>query len=152
MIFDLPSPFQMRPAVGGDVEALFSIHRSAMHEYVDRIWGWDDDWQQNQFFKDFNLLNHCLAICKVDEPVGFVCFQSGPDAILIRTIELAKDYQGRGIANALFEQLIDVSEDSGKSIQLQVFKINDRARCLYERLGFVVIGQTEYHYQMEFRA
>ena len=36
-----------------------------------------------------------------------------------------------------------------KPLQLQVFKINDRARALYERFGFETIGQTEHHIQME---
>lgn len=152
MILDLPKPFHVRPAISGDAEALFMIHRSAMYEYVDRIWGWDDEWQKSKFFKDFDLLNNRLVICHIDRSVGFISLKLETDAIFIETIELSRDYQRCGIASALFEQLIEVAGERGKSLRLQVFKINDRARCLYERLGFAVTGQTKHHYQMEFGA
>lgn len=149
MILNLPKPFQVRPAEIGDADALYIIHRSAMREYVDRIWGWNDEWQKSEFLKNFDSLNNRFVICNVDGPIGFMCLKSEPDTIFIKTVELAVDYQGCGIASALLDQLSDIAKESGKSLRLQVFQINDRARCLYERLGFTVMGQTEHHYQME---
>jgi len=36
----------------------------------------------------------------------------------------------------------------GKPLRLQVLRANDRARALYERLGFRLIGETENHLLM----
>jgi RimJ/RimL family protein N-acetyltransferase len=35
-----------------------------------------------------------------------------------------------------------------RPVELGVFKINVRARRLYERLGFTVVGETETHHRM----
>jgi ribosomal protein S18 acetylase RimI-like enzyme len=36
-------------------------------------------------------------------------------------------------------------------VELGVFKINDRARALYERLGFITTGETGTHFEMRWR-
>ena len=58
-----------------------------------------------------------------DMPVGFVCVRVLPEAIFVGAIELARNYQSRGIGSSLFEQLIQVSENDGKPLRLQVFKV-----------------------------
>ena len=40
-----------------------------------------------------------------------------------------------------------LEENKDKDIKLQFFKQN-RVGSLYERLGFILCGETEYHYQM----
>ena len=37
----------------------------------------------------------------------------------------------------------------GKPLRLRVLHRNDRARRLYQRLGFVQIGETDTHYEMQ---
>ena len=54
MRLDLSKPYHLRDAVREDAEALFAIHRAAMRDYVDRIWGWDDEWQEQEFHKKFD--------------------------------------------------------------------------------------------------
>ena len=39
-------------------------------------------------------------------------------------------------------------ENKGKNIKLQVFKINERAIKLYEKMGFEKIDENETHYIM----
>ena len=39
-------------------------------------------------------------------------------------------------------------ENKGKNIKLQVFKINEKAIKLYERIGFKKIDKTKTHYVM----
>ncbi len=152
MNLELPQPFLIRPAVSEDADALFEIHKTAMFEYVDQIWGWDDDWQDQDFHKDFDPPIGRQVICDSNKPIGFLCLDSLDDAIYIGAIELHPSYQGRGIGSAIFKRLVEMSERDDRTLRLQVFKINSRARGLYERLGFAVMGQTEHHYQMERRA
>lgn len=49
--------------------------------------------------------------------------------------------EGRGVGRALMEALIDTArERGGRRITLRVFAPNERARRLYERLGFELEG------------
>jgi ribosomal protein S18 acetylase RimI-like enzyme len=51
------------------------------------------------------------------------------------------DFEGRGAGRALVEALIDLArERGGRRITLRVFAPNERARRLYERVGFEVEG------------
>jgi ribosomal protein S18 acetylase RimI-like enzyme len=50
-------------------------------------------------------------------------------------------FEGRGAGHALMEALIELArERGGLRMTLRVFATNERARRLYERLGFVVEG------------
>lgn len=148
MRLELPKPYRLRDVMGDDADALFAIHRAAMYSYIDRIWGWDDAWQEQYFYKDFPPANQ-QVICDSDLPIGSLSLHSSPQWKFIGSIKLHPDYQDRGIGTFIFNQLIHHSEESEIPLRLQVFKINNRARALYERLGFNVIGQTEHHDQME---
>ncbi len=62
-------------------------------------------------------------------------------------IQLAPELQGRGVGAALIRELIAEARDAGASLCLNVLHQNP-ARHLYERLGFVVVGDGEHEYQM----
>jgi hypothetical protein len=47
-------------------------------------------------------------------------------------------------------ELMDKARGGGKTLLLDVMK-NNRARLLYERLGFKVIGQSEYKMKMQWK-
>jgi ribosomal protein S18 acetylase RimI-like enzyme len=55
--------------------------------------------------------------------------------------------QNRGIGTAIVRGLCDRADREGKTLSLEVMK-NNRVRLLYERLGFRVVGSSEYKIQM----
>ncbi len=57
--------------------------------------------------------------------------------------------QGGDIGTAVISRLIDQAS-TNKRLELQVLKVNARAKKLYERLGFKTTGEKELHYQMVF--
>ncbi len=63
------------------------------------------------------------------------------DAFLAN-IEILPDYQGRGLGAAIIHGIIAEADAHHLPVRLQVLKINP-ARRLYERLGFVITGETE---------
>jgi ribosomal protein S18 acetylase RimI-like enzyme len=65
----------------------------------------------------------------------------------ISNIEIAPEYQGRGIGTAITNGIIAEARRDGLSVTLRVLKVNP-ARHLYERLGFIVIKEDETHYYM----
>lgn len=106
MRLNLPKQYSLRDAVSQDAGSLFAIHRAAIQDYVEQIWGWDDAWQEQHFHRGFDSPANRQVICDSDVPIGFLCFDSSPRLISIESIELHPDYQGRGIGTSILNQLI----------------------------------------------
>jgi len=87
------------------------------------------------------------VVCEVDgRAAGFalvISFWSnelGGDVCNIDELFVAPEYRGRGLATALFEQLSDRGQSlwpvRPAALALEVTPQNERARTLYERMGF----------------
>ncbi|MCA9057519.1 MAG: GNAT family N-acetyltransferase [Planctomycetaceae bacterium] len=148
MASDASDSIRLRPATREDIEGLFAIHRAALQSYVEATWGWDDTWQQT-FFRDQFDSSARHVICWSDDAIGFLDVVIQPDAVFLQNLEIDPRYQSRGIGTHLIQQVIADAEQLHLPVRLQVLKVNTRARALYERLEFLLTGQTETHHQME---
>ena len=61
------------------------------------------------------------------------------------TIFRDPEYQGKGIGTQVLKDIMRVHKD--QTLHIQYFKQNPVGK-LYERLGFTINGETEFHYQM----
>lgn len=66
------------------------------------------------------------------------------DEFYIDTLAVLPDYRNRGIAAELLKATIERARKYGKPAGLLVDKINPRARRLYERIGFVQVGERPF--------
>ena len=139
--------FATRPASPADRQRLYEIHRAAMAPYVTELWGWDDAWQAEAFNKSFDPTS-LRVIVVGEELVGFFETNEDAEAVVLSKIELDPAFQGRGIGTRVVAAVLAEARAEGKPVRLQVFKINQRARSLYHRLGFRETGETATHVQM----
>jgi ribosomal protein S18 acetylase RimI-like enzyme len=137
----------LRPATRDDYDFLWWLHRATMRPYVEKTWGWDEQWQA-QHFRDRFDPNTCEIIEGGGEPIGCISVERRKDSLFLAVIEIAPDRQNQGIGTKLIQALCDEANDRGVPVELQVIKVNHPARRFYERLGFAVIGETETHYLM----
>jgi ribosomal protein S18 acetylase RimI-like enzyme len=80
-------------------------------------------------------------------PAGlFKVARDGLDWQLIQ-IQIAPELSGQHIGEGLIQGLIDESRAAGAALRLHVLHQNP-ARHLYERLGFRVVADGEYEYEM----
>jgi ribosomal protein S18 acetylase RimI-like enzyme len=136
--------YHLRPAEADDFTALFEIHRAAMFELVDRVWGWDEA-DQEERFRDY-LEDADLQVIDVEGQVaGFVHIVTRQDEIRISNIELAPAYQSQGIGSDIMQKTLAQARELGVPVTLRVLKVNPEARALYDRLGFVHVGETPTH-------
>ncbi len=70
------------------------------------------------------------------------------DYIELCGIQLRPDVQRRGLGTAIIEDLKTEAAATGVPLELSVEKDNPDARKLYERLGFVQVGETEQEYKL----
>src|ERR1700742_3470094 len=89
-------------------------------------------------------------ILRDDQPIGRMITVRSADDIRLADIALLTAHRGAGIGAALISDLQAEAAEAGKPLRLHVTHDNRAAR-LYERLGFVVIGNTGSHFKMEWR-
>jgi ribosomal protein S18 acetylase RimI-like enzyme len=136
--------YHLRPADADDFRTLFEIHRAAMFDVVDRVWGWDEA-DQEERFRDY-VGGIDLQVIDVDGVIaGFVHIVSTADAIEIANIELAPAYQNQGIGSGIMQKTLADARERGVPVTLQVLKMNPEARRLYDSLGFHHVGETATH-------
>ncbi|MFX0208486.1 MAG: GNAT family N-acetyltransferase, partial [Candidatus Hodarchaeota archaeon] len=82
------------------------------------------------------------------EDIGCMSIEEQNNKIILNIIEISPEYQNKGIGSKLIRDLIKRGSQEKKTIELQVFKVNQRAFKLYKKLGFKLVAETETHYQM----
>lgn len=137
--------WRLRDATEEERGVLFALHRSAMRSYVEATWGlWDDSWQADHFFEPFSAARWCVI--EVNRAIaGMVSWEETPDEIFLASIEIHPEFQRRGIGTAVVQSLAEDARAVGKPLTLRVLRANERARRLYERLGFEPVQDTETH-------
>jgi ribosomal protein S18 acetylase RimI-like enzyme len=83
-----------------------------------------------------------MSVIEVDgEPAGRLYVDTGPDETRIVDIALLPEFRGRGVGGGLVREIIAAGEARGASVTIHVEREN-RARSLYERLGFEPVSTT----------
>lgn len=134
-----------RTIESSDYDFLWILHNAALKKYVTATWGWNEDWQREYFAKEFNTENGKIIVFE-NQDAGFLWYKVNPFENSLVSIKLLPEFQNKGIGTKIIKELI---ENSDKSIILQVLKINP-ARCLYERLGFMVSNENNTHFEMTY--
>lgn len=138
--------YTLRPATLGDYVFLETLHAATMRDVVVQVWGWDAAEQQALFRRDFDP--SCSQIVVVDgEDAGVLVLEKRDDEWFLANIQIAPAHQSRGLGARLIGTLLAEARAAGLPVTLQVLTVN-RARRLYERLGFVTTGLTETHVLM----
>jgi ribosomal protein S18 acetylase RimI-like enzyme len=152
--------FALRPACAGDEAFLFELYCTTRNEEI-AAWGLDSSQQEILLRMQFNAQrqHYELAygarehsiIMVGNRPTGrIMVFRSEQEFVLV-DIALLPDARGMGIGAALIADLLTEAERAGKPVSLHVAKDN-RARRLYERLGFEICEDTGMYFKMEWRA
>ena len=141
------STYTVRPAQPTDEPFLYSCYKRTMREYIEQTWGWDEGFQSTAFRQ--HLPWQRFRIITVDgTSVGAVCVLETPDYIVLEMMMIEPEFQRRSIGSDFVARLLDRARSEGQAVKLRVMKINP-ARAMYERLGFVVVGEDAGTYEMQ---
>lgn len=142
------SQLQLRTATQSDMELLFSLLREALGPYVAQTFGaWNDAEERERFFLKTDPATH-QVVEREGRAVGCLRVVRSDAEIRIQRVFLFPRFQNQGIGDRLVRQILSEAEAADLPVRLRVFKVNP-ARRFYERLGFVVAGETEHHTLME---
>ena len=90
---------------------------------------------------------HPFAVYHGEELVGFMMVHEdrAKGVLDLWRLAIAKEHQGKGYGSAALRTLIPLARESGKYICIAIgyMEGNDRARHIYEKLGFRPTGLVE---------
>jgi ribosomal protein S18 acetylase RimI-like enzyme len=147
----------LRQAVPEDRDFLLRVYASTRAEEMLLV-DWNDEQKdafvrmqfeaQDAYYRE-NYGSATFDVIEVDgEPAGRLYVARWADEIRIIDIALLPEHRGVGIGTALLSALLDEAAEAGKRLSIHV-EVNNPARRLYERLGFVEVEEQGVYLLME---
>jgi ribosomal protein S18 acetylase RimI-like enzyme len=136
---------------------LVELYGSVRAPELDRV-AWDDATKRAFVEQQFtaqdaayrgNYPGATLDVVELDgELAGRLYVHRGEGDIRIMDIAMAPAFRGRGIGTGLLRELMEEADASGRKLSIHV-EMNNPARSLYDRLGFVPAGEHGVYVLME---
>lgn len=147
-----PNQYNMRPYIDNKYhnykEFIYKVKKDAYKKYVEKYWGtWIEEDQRKYYESFIETAKDDVWIIQLNgKDIGFyngTLLEDG--SYEIGNICIIPEYQGKGIGTQILKDVMEMHK--GQDIHIQYFKQNPVGR-LYEKLGFILNGKTEFHYQM----
>lgn len=138
------------PTTEADRKFFREVHHLAYRNVIEAMFGWDEQKQDHYADVDFNNRNPHIIQYK-ETPVGVIGWQEKDDHIWFGPIFVLPQFQNRGIGTFLVKQFMKDAATRNIPLRLQTLKMTERAKKLYERLGFTVLSSSDVHWHMEYK-
>ena len=137
---------ELRPAREGDYDFALGLHVQTIKPYTTEFMPWVDDIEAARFARLWKPVDTRIITLEGTN-VGWAEASDAGGEIFLKQIYVAPALQRRGIGTYVMGILLNEWAAMKKPIVLGVLK-NNPARRLYERLGFVVVGETDMKFLM----
>jgi len=141
-----PATVLRRPATRWDHAFLEEAHVAALGPVALVGYGWTAERLRSQFHREISL-DHCWVISAEGSRAGYVSIEDKSSHWYIDAIAIVPRFQRRGVGGAVMQGVLA----EARCVRLTVLLVN-RARSLYQRLGFRVISGDRQRELMEWRA
>jgi len=142
-----------------DREFLYELYASTRETEM-ALTGWSDEEQESflrmqfkaqttDYARNYADARFDLLLCG-GEPAGRLYLDRREREIRIVDIALMPAFRNRGIGTELLKEIQTEAEAAGKAVTIHV-EMNNPAMTLYNRLGFVPIGDHGVYYLMEWK-
>lgn len=106
-------------------------------------------WSHGNFSDSLRAGYHAWVLVEGQALIGYLVIMLSPGEAHLLNITIAPQHQGRGLGLHLLGQGVAwASRQGAQSLWLEVRMSNDRARGIYERYGFKVIGLRRNYYPL----
>ena len=141
-------PFDRRPARRADFDFAWMLYRDLMEPLTVELLGQWNELGQVMVVKEAMIHEGTSIITLQDVDIGWLQVIESKNAIYLGQIYIHPEIQNHGIGTAIIRDLIDRARRENKALKLDVMR-NNRARALYERLGFRSISESDHKIEMQ---
>ena len=142
--------FELRPAIPDDLNFAWRLYRDSMKPLTEELMTWKEEKQHAVIEAEISS-GQASIIVVGGVSVGWMLVREQADEIELCQLYIEPSRQNRGIGSEIITGLMREARENSKPLTLQVVKIN-RAYALYERLGFIQTGASEYKRHMTWKA
>ena len=140
----------VRPSTPGERDLIYTLKAESVRPYVEKIWGWDEEFQQKDFDSDFASVAH-FSVIEIDGKfIVFLQCYFESSYLDVAEIHLLPEYRGKGIGSDILLCLQNDCLIKKRTMRIGCFKENLRAKSLYQKLGFIQTEETNTHYIMQY--
>lgn len=126
-----------------EFERLFDAVKQGLFTYVDKVFGWDDDFQRERLKNSYQS-SWFHWVVKGKEQVALACFKPYENALHLHFLIVFPDRQRKGIGQQVMAQIEQMAKGAGcEKVTLSSFVVNSDATSLYQKLGYQVVEQDE---------
>ncbi|HEX8147862.1 MAG TPA: GNAT family N-acetyltransferase [Pyrinomonadaceae bacterium] len=151
----------LRPATPEDYEEMVAVYASTRAAELAQVTWWDDAQklafcrmqyhaQKTEYDARYPDAQYDVILLE-GRTAGRLWIGRDAEEIHMLDITVLPWAQGQGVGAALVKTLIEEAVASGRRLRHMVFVLNEGARRLYERLGFVVFEEVGPYLHMEWR-
>ena len=147
----------VRPCGPEDREFLVRVYASTRADEL-ALTGWSEEECEEFVRTQFDLQDRSFAatfpdaersiVMNGDAPIGRLYVHRDELEIRIVDIALLPDHRGHGVGTALLREVLAEGERTARPVRLHVQMFNP-ARAMYDRLGFVPVGEFGVYIEME---
>lgn len=136
----------VRSGTAKDQDWLFQLYRHTLHSAIDRTWGWDEWFQQQEF--ENKLPAEQFHICLYQgQRVAAWMVRDKPKFLWLEMLLVEPEWQNQGIGRWIVKQLQSDAHKLQKSIKLSIIKANP-VKGFYVKMGFELYHSDEHFYKM----
>ena len=156
----LGGKLQLRPSEPADLAFLARVYASSRNEEMSQVVDWTEaqkeaflqsqfDLQHRHYHEHYPTADYCIVL-EDGVAIGRLYVDRWDAEIRLMDVALLPESRNRGVGGLLMRDLVAESERTGKLLSCHVEETNP-ARRLYERLGFIEVGEQSFYKRMERR-
>ena len=127
-----------QPAIDEQIDEFLELLRTDAENYLIptmQVMGWS--WAE--FAQRVRGVGRVFCVFQGEQKVGCYWIEERGRILHLHGIVVARAFQGQGIGSQIIHQLAEEYRGRMDAIELGVHQSNQRAKALYERLGFAAI-------------
>jgi len=124
-------------------EYIWLTYVEAMKPHIEKIWGWNDAWQEDNFLTSLDTYS-TYTLVSDQQKIGYIQFRHDPDLTFLSMIVLEKEYRSKGYGPIIINKIQALQPKL--PLKLRCFKVNEAAYTFYLSNGFdIVSSDNEFH-------
>ena len=134
-----------RKALESDIDYLLWLRKKTMDEHL--LSSGISLSDEEHLLRIHYLFDEAQVIMLEDEVIGLLKVEEKEINLEIVQIQIDPKCQGKGLGQKVIKKVIEDSKQRNKIVSLSVLKKN-KARDLYLRMGFRIIGEDDHSFMM----